>query len=86
MRLQIYFWVLQAKKAIVLLHKRRTDWVREHLTELLDWLKIKPTKGWKIESLIVVDRELFTPYLQDSPISIIAIEKLRDEVARSRMK
>lgn len=70
----------------MLLHKRRTDWVREHLTELLDWLKIKPTKGWKIESLIVVDRELFTPYLQDSPISIIAIEKLRDEVARSRMK
>jgi hypothetical protein len=74
------------KKAIVLLHKRRTDWVREHLTELLDWLKIKPAKGWKLESLIVVDRELFTPYLQDSPIPIVAIEKLRDEVARSGVK
>jgi len=72
------------KKPIVLLHKRRTDWVREHLTELLDWLKIKPTNGWNAKSLIVVDRELFTPYLKDSPIPIVAIEKLRDEVTKSR--
>ncbi len=29
---------------------------------------------------------LFTPYLQESPIPIVAIEKLRDEVARSGVK
>jgi hypothetical protein len=74
------------KKPIVLLHQRRIEWVREHLNELLHWLDIKMTKGWKVQSLIVVDRELFTPYLESSSIPIKAIEKLRDEFAAGPAK
>lgn len=74
------------KKPIVLLHQRRTEWVRSHLSELLRWLDVKVTKGWTVKPLIVVDRELFTPYLQSSPIPIVPIEKIRDEFAGGRTK
>ncbi|MDQ1640605.1 MAG: hypothetical protein QOF62_3944 [Pyrinomonadaceae bacterium] len=76
----------QDKKPIVQLHQRRTEWVRGHLTELLLWLDIKVTKGWKVAPLIVVDRELFTPYLENTPVPIVAIEKLRDEFVNHRMR
>lgn len=76
----------QDKKPIVQLHQRRTAWVRAHLTELLQWLDIKVTKGWKVAPLIVVDRELFTPYLENTPIPIVAIEKLRDGFVNHRMR
>ncbi|HXM36341.1 MAG TPA: hypothetical protein VN920_14200 [Pyrinomonadaceae bacterium] len=70
------------KKPIVALHQRRTDWARQHVSELLEWLDIKVTKGWKVFPLIVVDRELFTPYLVNSPIPITAVEGLRDFMSK----
>jgi hypothetical protein len=70
----------QGKKSIIELHQQRVQWVREHLLEVLEWLGVGTPKGWKIEPLIVVDRELFTPYLQESPIPIVPLEELKRAV------
>jgi hypothetical protein len=71
----------EKKKSIVLLHERRMLWVQNHLREVLSWLGIGTTK-WTVESLIVVDREMFTPYLKYSIVQIIPIETLRDGLAK----
>lgn len=70
----------EKKKSIVFLHERRMLWVQSHLREVLSWLGIGTTR-WTVESLIVVDREMFTPYLKNSSVQIVPIETLRDELA-----
>jgi hypothetical protein len=71
----------EKKKSIVLLHERRMLWVQNHLREVLTWLGIGTTK-WTVESLIVVDREMFTPYLKRSTVPIVPIETLSDDLAK----
>jgi len=74
----------QGKKSIVELHQQRVQWVREHLSEVLDWLGISAGQRWKVEPLIVVDRDLFTPYLQSSPIPIVPLEELKRMITNKR--
>lgn len=69
------------KKSILELHGQRVQWVREHLTAVLDWLGVNDGRRWKVEPLIVVDRELFTPYLRNSPIPIVPLEEIRRTLA-----
>ena len=58
-------------------------WVREHLDAILGWFKVKRTGRWKVEPLIVVSQELFTPYLRRSPIRILSFDALmREHYAR----
>jgi hypothetical protein len=72
----------EKKKPIVALHQRRAHWARQHVTEILESLDIRVTKGWKVLPMIVVDRELFTPYLESSPIPITPIETLRESLSK----
>jgi hypothetical protein len=72
----------EKKKPIVALHQRRAHWAKQHITEILVSLDIRVTKGWKVVPMIVVDRELFTPYLESSPIPITPIETLRESLSK----
>lgn len=69
------------KKSIIQNHERKITWVRKNLQQVLTWLGIN-SADWKVEPLIVVDREMFTPYLKQSTIPIVAIEKLKDDLAK----
>jgi hypothetical protein len=71
----------EKKKSIVQLHERRMIWVQNHLREVLAWLGIGTT-NWTVESLIVVDREMLTPYLKNSTVQIVPIETLSDNLAK----
>jgi hypothetical protein len=67
----------EKKTSIVELHKHRVDWLCKHLPEVLGWLGITDSRRWKVKPLIVVDRELFTPFLQASPIPVVPLEEVR---------
>jgi hypothetical protein len=58
---------------------RRGTWVREHLDAILEWYNVKKAGRWKVESLIIVSQELFTPYLRRSPIRILSFDTLMRE-------
>lgn len=64
----------EKRASIVELHQHRVDWLRKHLPEVLGWLGIR---RWKVKPLIVVDRELFTPFLQSSPIPVVPLEEVK---------
>jgi hypothetical protein len=61
-------------------HLRRAKWVRIHLDQMLQWLGVGTINGdqthWDVQPLIVVDRELVTPFLQKPEIPIVAVEAL----------
>ncbi len=59
--------------------ERRAAWVREHLDAVLEWFKVERAGSWKVEPLIVVSQELFTPYLRRSPIRIRSFDALMRE-------
>jgi hypothetical protein len=57
--------------------EKRTEWVRTNLVPILEWYKMKGP-GWKVEPLIVVSEDLFTPYLRRSPIRILSFDTLME--------
>ncbi|MDX6710875.1 MAG: hypothetical protein QOH96_1891 [Blastocatellia bacterium] len=63
------------KSEIEKLHNR-VSWVTGHLSEVLAWLGISVTDDWTVAPLIVVDHELFTPYLEHSEIPVVALHQL----------
>lgn len=71
------------KKSIIETHQRKIRWVRSNLHQVLTWLGVD-AGAWTVEPLIVVDREMFTPYLKETSIPIVPIEQLKDELARQR--
>ena len=68
------------KNSIIQHHERKIRWVRNHVSQILIWLGIN-SEDWNVKPLIVVDREMLTPYLKQSTIPIVAIEKLKEDLA-----
>ena len=66
--------------SIVERHKRRLNWVRTHLREVLDWLDVPSRGKWKVTGLIVVDQGLFTPYIETSDLPIHSLDELRESL------
>lgn len=67
------------KKSYVEKHERRVSWLRANIDDVLVSFGINSAKRWKIEPLIVVSRELMTPYLHSSPMRMISYEQLVKE-------
>ena len=67
------------KKSYVQKHENRVSWLRANIDDVLRSFGINSSKKWKIEPLIVVSRELMTPYLHNSPIRVISYEQLIKE-------
>ena len=68
------------KPSMVEKHKRRVNWVRTHLREVLEWLGIPYRGKWKATGLIVVDQELFSPYFETSDLPIHSYAELKESL------
>ena len=63
-------------------HERRVSWLKENIGDVLLSFGIDSAKRWNIQPLIVVSRELMTPYLRSSSIPVISYEQLMKEKER----
>jgi hypothetical protein len=66
----------KGNRSIIERHQKRVDWVKQHLKEVLEWLDLDTSLGWSVDGLVVVDRELFTPHLEKSSMSVIPLHEL----------
>lgn len=59
-------------------HLERTQWIREHLREVLDWLGIRSedARRWKVKPILVIDEPLMTPYVTKPRIPVVAFRDL----------
>ena len=64
------------------IHCERCEWVEENLGVTLEGLGISngDVKAWRVEQLVVVSSEAFTPGLRDFPVPIKSLSTLRTEV------
>lgn len=80
--IQSFFHGHGRKKSYVEKHERRVSWLKANIDDVLSSFGINSAKRWKIEPLIVVSRELMTPYLHKSPIPVLSYEELMKEKER----
>ncbi|MFN8531951.1 MAG: hypothetical protein U0556_00185 [Dehalococcoidia bacterium] len=57
-------------------HQRRTSWLTSHLSEVLRWLGCESSGKWVVKPYIVVDEEVFSPYLRRSQVEVVPFENL----------
>jgi hypothetical protein len=58
-------------------HARRARYICEHITEIVAAFGLGTTSGWMVEAFIVVDQELATPYLRQSPVPVLSFEQFK---------
>lgn len=53
-------------------HLDRVEWLRDHVTDVVRWLDVDgdDLAQWTVEPLIVVDEELMSPFITDSPVQV----------------
>lgn len=73
------FLVGQAHASAVDKHLARVAWLRQYLRETLEWLKLDASswRRWRVEPLLVVDRELMGPFLKQPPLTVLSYRELR---------
>lgn len=61
--------------------EKRADWARNHIGDLLERLGLGRVNAgkWRVEPLIVVSQDLFSPYLRKSSIPVVSLQKLMRE-------
>jgi hypothetical protein len=70
----------KGKASIIERHQKRVDWVSQNIGSVLAWLNLDQSGTWSVEGRVVVDRELFTPYLTHSPMPVIALHELHKAI------
>jgi hypothetical protein len=70
----------KGKASIIERHQKRVDWVSRKLGHVLAWFDLDQLGEWKVEARVVVDRELFTPYLTHSPMPVVAFHELNKAI------
>ena len=59
-----FFVGTEQRRSIIDKHQGRVRWIADNLDEVLRYFEIVRTGKWKVGSLIVIDRELFTPFFE----------------------
>ncbi|WP_406700212.1 hypothetical protein V5E97_15415 [Singulisphaera sp. Ch08] len=75
--LQEFFVGTNGRRSILDKHSRRVEWVKNNLDAVLDELRITAKGKWSVDSLIVVDHELLSPYYRQCPVKIVPFEQLK---------
>ncbi|MCW2165030.1 hypothetical protein B0I12_002185 [Microbacterium hydrothermale] len=75
--LQKLFAGSRKKKATVVLHSARTDWLKPRVAETLVSMGIDADPaGWRVRGLIVTSDPLLTPLMEESPVPVVAFDDL----------
>ena len=63
-------------------HGERSTWLSAHLRDALRWLGIdhSATGTWRVEQLVVVSGEVFTPSFRELSVPVITLSSLRDKL------
>lgn len=63
--------------SVVARHQERVNWVRNHIPDVLTFLKAQASGRWRVKSYIVVDEALMTPHLRKCPVHLLTLEELK---------
>jgi hypothetical protein len=68
------------RPAAVERHLRRTAWLRQHMRQVLESFEFDPRDHtrWKVEPLLVLDHQAFTPYLVNVGVKVITYRELSE--------
>lgn len=68
------------QSSLVSRHLRRTEWLRQHLSLLLNGLGIHAHEGWRVAPLIIVEHEMVSSHMRECVIPIVALHQLKNRL------
>lgn len=74
------FQVGAPKPSSVDRHLERVEWLRNHLPDVVNWLRLDPRKRWKVEAMVVTDSELLSPFLKRPAIPVLSLRMLQQHL------
>lgn len=77
--LQELFRGNEKRVAVVTKHQRRCKWIKSHIKDLLETMRMPTRDRWKVEPILVVNEEMLTPYLYSPPFRIFSLERFKRE-------
>jgi hypothetical protein len=66
------------KKSVTQKHQARVDWIKQHIVETIQFLRLDANGKWKICSVIVVDEPMLTSRLHELDATVVTIEQLKE--------
>ncbi len=66
------------KKSILQKHQARVDWIKQHSSEVVHFLRMPENRKWTIYSIIVVDEPMLTSRLRQLDAIVLTIEQLKE--------
>jgi hypothetical protein len=65
-------------------HLERTRWLTEHRADVLVWLGLPMNEAdnWRVEPIIVLDKESSTPFLASVTVPVVTYQRLKAELRR----
>lgn len=73
------------KPSVVARHQERVAWLENHLDAVLTELSLDSDAHWVVQGMIVVDTELFTPFLVTAPVRVVSFAELAHAVEQERL-
>jgi hypothetical protein len=59
----------------------RAQWLRDHLSDVLAAYGVEQRGEWRVEPLLVLDRELISPYVTTTPVPVISFRRLARQLS-----
>jgi hypothetical protein len=64
------------------IHLERVAWLRESLTDVLNWLKLNQSDNWLVEAHLVLDQELMSPYLAEPVCRVWSYRRIKESLGQ----
>jgi hypothetical protein len=76
------FGSADGRQGAVQRHLERVAWLRDHLAATLEWLGLPPDnlQRWTVQPVVVLERELLSPFLARQPVQILAYREMRERL------
>jgi hypothetical protein len=67
-------------------HMERVRWLIDHRSDVLEWLglPVNEADDWRVEPLLVLDKESPTPFLSSAPVPVVTYQRLKAELCRNQ--
>jgi hypothetical protein len=68
---------VEGTPAFITKHRRRVEWVRDHLRDVLAWLGVDAGLPWQLRPLVVLEHESLAAFLRKSDVPICTLGELK---------
>ncbi len=84
LELDALFVGIHGKMPIVKRLQLKEEWIKKYLPEILRWMGVNESHNWSTQAAVIVDRQMVAPRLHQSPIPVLTLGQLKEQMENPR--